>query len=934
VPVEETSSRFRMRLSMPRAWDTELLLRVPQEQALAEVSGGALIDARQTGEGFTSFKVLGLNGDLTVSWWAPRDSEADAPTVLEATGFILERIDGRSVHSEAKLTVSSFGGLFNQFRVRLPAGCALLTGDQPEYSLTLVAPEAESSDRAAREVEVRLRSPTAGPVALHLVTERPHNAVDPREPVNLAGFEVVGAVRQSGYIAVQVRDDWQVLWGDRNQVRQVELRQVENLPEDLWLDDVTATFEYFGQPYSLHARIVPRETRISVEPEYVVSVGSQSMQMEARFKYRVGGSKVFDLRVHLPGWEVDDLGSISPLNLVRIDDVVVSSTAPLAIPLTQPLTGEFELWVRAHRPVAPEADSVEFQLPRPEASVVAAATLVVQPDDNVELAPREAELAGLVRQRFRPETALPTRQQPPWVYRSDGESPRFAAGFRVHSRAITVDVQSRVTLAATGSMVEQQFDYQVAREPLDAVHLDVPAALAEAGQLRVLLGGRQLAWGRVGSDASDPVRVRVALPSARIGNFRLVADFPLTEEKPLPQTSVSVRIGLVMPGEGELAGNRVTVVAAPGIKARPLGGLWSRDTEGSAAGGSGLRLVSSVPRHEVTLGVQWDDTRRPGETVVDRAWLQSWFADNARHDRVVLCLLTREPQVRLQLPSGVSRDGVRALLDGRPLAASDEVPSAGELIVPLDPQATVPRRYRLELDYRLSDAQQRWSIDLPQLSGASRIQRLYWQVVLPADVHLVDAPAGLMPEHRWTWNGLFWTRRPQLDQAQLEAWTGAIHLADVPAGTNQYLFGGQQWPGRTELRVASRAALVLLSSGAVLAVGLLLIYVPLVRHPAMLLAGAVALLGLGAVYPETALVVAQAAGAGIALALVAGLLQRTVARRETRAVLMPNPASAAIDHGSTQTHRRPPMAAAPAASGTSSVSTTIGAQIPSAEGTP
>jgi predicted exporter len=76
--------------------------------------------------------------------------------------------------------------------------------------------------------------------------------------------------------------------------------------------------------------------------------------------------------------------------------------------------------------------------------------------------------------------------------------------------------------------------------------------------------------------------------------------------------------------------------------------------------------------------------------------------------------------------------------------------------------------------------------------------------------------------------------------------------------------------------------IVLSFSGAVLAVSFLLIYVPGLRHPAVFAAGAVALAALGAIYPDPAILGAQAAAVGIALVPLARVLEWTVTNRRVQ----------------------------------------------------
>src|SRR5262249_36786927 len=115
---------------------------------------------------------------------------------------------------------------------------------------------------------------------------------------------------------------------------------------------------------------------------------------------------------------------------------------------------------------------------------------------------------------------------------------------------------------------------------------------------------------------------------------------------------------------------------------------------------------------------------------------------------------------------------------------------------------------------------------------------------------------------------------------------------------------------KLEVRTAGRSWLVLTASGAVLILGLLLIYVPLVRHPAILLCAAVVSLAMSAIYPEPTLLIAQAASLGLLLAALAGWLERSMSRRRRRAGLYRGSTSSMVERDSTQTHH-PPLASVP-----------------------
>ena len=199
------------------------------------------------------------------------------------------------------------------------------------------------------------------------------------------------------------------------------------------------------------------------------------------------------------------------------------------------------------------------------------------------------------------------------------------------------------------------------------------------------------------------------------------------------------------------------------------------------------------------------------------------------------------------------------------------------------------RSYTLDLRFhfpRQRPGPGKLSLEFPQWGEGVWVRRLYWQLVLPHDEHVLTAPAGFTNECVWSWEGYFWGRKPLLGQAELEAWVGATGDLSDPSGTNHYLFSTMGNVPRGEVHTADRFWIVLIASGATLVAGLILIYLPASRHPASLFALALALLCAGSIYPEPTLLVAQAAGLGLVMTLVAGLLQRGVARRRQAVTLL------------------------------------------------
>jgi len=895
MPLLTAGEVTRLHLLVPRATASELRLKVPLSGAVAKVSEGATLRTPNSAKNETELTVVGLGGDFELTWHRPEARIAEAPTVLEAQGLLAARLDNRGVDAEATLTVRSYGRLFDTFRVRLPQDAEFVPGTPNGYTVAVLDGAAPPGSRQ-KVVEVRLPKQTTGPVEVRLATNRATDTTKPGPWLELAGFEVVGAARQWGTVAVSVVGDWQILWGPSAGVQ-----QTDQVPEAVRRGDVVAAFDYVTQPCSLSARLVPRKTRIGVEPEYLLSVESDAVRLDAKLRYTVRGGKVFALDVLMPDWQIDEIG---PDSLVAVDGVPKgTSGGTLSIPLLQPSSGQFEVRMRAHRPLTAAAKSLVVPLPQPQATasasvvlVVLPAVLVVLPADNVELIPGGEATTGLFRQQGTIPMELPPRQQEPLFYRSEAKAV-FAAEIRRHAGQISVDVASQADLDGQGGRVEQKLAYLVSYEPTDHVLLDVPRRLAESGRLDLKCDGQAVtpvALGEGADDASQPVRMRVALSKATIGLCELSIRYVLLARKPAAEKRAVVPIPLVMPAEGDLLSNRLRVMAAAELHVQPRPGPWAVVEAGlppasrSAAERRGLQLAAAGRSNQVELEVEGQSAGQP-DVVLDRAWLQTWLTGEVRRDRAVFQFTSSRREFELTLPAGAVLDQPGAAVDGKSLPAA--VIAENTLVVPLAGQGGAPGeagwgRHTVEVRYHMADPRSprgAMTLELPHPPNGAWVRQMYWQLVLPRDEHVVLAPRNFTGESTWGWSGSFWGRQPLLDQAQLEEWVGLPPAErDLAAGgVNEYLFSTLGSINDAELRTASRSLIVLAASGAVLLAGLLLIYWPKARHPASLLVATVALAGVLVWMPEPALLAAQAAVLGLVLALVAGLLSYTLGRRRS-----------------------------------------------------
>src|SRR5947207_9792449 len=92
----------------------------------ARINSGAITSKKSTADGGTRIEVAGPSGQFRLTCQDASNETISVASVLNAVGVIHITIDGRGVRNDARLTLRSFGGAFDQFRMRLPRGAKLI----------------------------------------------------------------------------------------------------------------------------------------------------------------------------------------------------------------------------------------------------------------------------------------------------------------------------------------------------------------------------------------------------------------------------------------------------------------------------------------------------------------------------------------------------------------------------------------------------------------------------------------------------------------------------------------------------------------------------------------------------------------------------------------------------------------------------------------
>jgi hypothetical protein len=916
VPLRRDGAEVTLQLGFPRALDARLEMDVESANPDASVSSGTLLRQQPTDDGGTRLEAAGMAGPFRLSWRAGDNGRADLTTVLSAEGAVRVSIDGRSVRSDARLTVQSFGGRFERFRVRLPAGAQLLHSGPDELDLQKRAYRLSIDEKAGSRVGddsedrqvvlVEMMEGQRPSATVELSTEQPIGIKGSSSSVALAGFEVLGAVRQFGDVALEVAEDWQARWDFGPNVRQVDPRELES---SLQHPGLTAAFQYDRQPWSLDVSIAGRRSRVHVTPKYELECLPDEARLSVHLVYQVFGGRAFEFRIATNGWEL----SGAPLEsggLVDQDRISVDADGTLVLPLAQASTQRAEVSFTVRRDLPQSDGRIQLPMPLPLADSVGTGELIVHPSTIRELRPDLQSSSGLTS--ISATEAIDESGQVNGAelrYRTLTPEALFVADQISRAQEVSAQIVTEVDIVQTAADIVQRVRYDVKNDPIRELLFEVPSdvSLDEPPAEIALIsdvddGGAEgddaltpLSWAAPTEQTEGPVdaatrNLRIVLPQPRLGRFAVRMRYQVP--RPIDVSAKEAwQLPLIQP-HGVTATDPQAIVRAPRNVAVTLDSNAEDLSWDSAATPTDstetdmtYQYVANRPESFLPLVVTAVNFDLSTETEVHRVWLQTWYSTDLRQDRAVFRFHTAGTQAAIELPPQVNPDEIEVLLDGQ---SADIVSGSGGRIVVHVP--SLRRNRGAKLDATLHTLELRWRqptrsglltrhrITPPQLVGSAGLSQVYWQIVLPGDEQVVRSPARMTSASRWQWLGSFWGQRPAMSQQDLEEWSGASAQVAPAAGDNEYLFTGIAPAMSIQLVTAPRWLIVLTASSMVLILALIWIYVPIVHRSWLPVAIACLAAALAVVFPVPALLLAQASLLGVVGAVLSIFLARLMSK--------------------------------------------------------
>ena len=559
--------------------------------------------------------------------------------------------------------------------------------------------------------------------------------------------------------------------------------------------------------------------------------------------------------MNLNGWELT-ADPVESGGLVDSDRIFVTPAGVLELPLAQALSRRAEVTFTVKRTLDDGNQPIRLPLPVPIADSVSPGDLIVRTTADIGLVPDLARSTGLMpRSNSDPPAAFTNDMPSEYVFRTSNVEPVFAADRILRPREILHDVFTSIAFEETDVLVQQQVDYDVRHEPIQELRFEVPdepGLDAARPEISMVQNGsvddsddspREVPLALVPrsddsqSTSTDPATTfHAALMQSRLGKFSVIIRYRLA--RPIePSPADTWQLPLVQPLDGELGSHhiacprtrRFTVSLGTSADASPWRQISSDDSDPN----SGAEFVTTQPAARLPLIVQSLNANAPAETFVDRVWLQTWVSGDLRQERAAFRFRTAGSQVAVEL-APQTPEALEVMLNGERAQVLAREP--GRVVVAVtQPTAEADTTlgnetttaHTLELRYRLpirTALVTRHVVTPHQMVGSTALAESYWQVVLPADTHLIRSPAQLTAASVWQWLGTFWGRRPTRSQQELEEWSGAeMQSAEMQSGPpqslNEYLFTGLAPVSTMQFVTAPRWLIVLVASAAVLGFG-------------------------------------------------------------------------------------------------------------------
>ncbi len=924
VPIRRQAVARRLMLHLPETPKSEIKLSVPLPKVSAKGLDRGFLRTKPLDNGRTEIHAFGPPGNLLDLSWQSVTEVSEAKPELQALTLIVADLRAESLVLEVTQQIRSIQGSFDKLTVRLPPEFELLevTGrDVKDFSKVADSPP---------RVTVTLAGPTSGPIELKWVLSTKVAADAVRLPP-IEGFEVEDARQQKGHVVMMAwegvnfrKRDGEDRFVDQDTL--TALRDVPGFHAPANGTRNTTVYRFLKQPFRLVFDVQKIEPYFTSEQTHLLRLAASDANLETTLTVRVFRGSLLDLTLPWPEFKSEKWEAVANETPEIVEQVSVEDTPngpQLRVRLIDRKTRgdrEFDLRLTTRREIPTDGTAFDLSLPFVAASAQKASKVIVAPSRNLEVewSPKDDALAlPTTPDQKVLEQLESTRNVTAW--RWDERSPAFTAKAKIQQQTIATDSLSDLAFDARSVTVTQRIGYEVAFEPLSQARLMVPRGILERVRFRL----------RDSTGQSKPLpppvftaleidqarQCRLTLDPPQVGKFEVLAEFDVERSADMTANEPSqVSIPVLQSSDAEFGATRVKWSTGEKLIASLDDPAWKpelgpdKTSSWKANGAKAAILVKVAPAGHSVLQ----------DFTVHRALIRTVVSEGRRHSQALLELDNDVREITLTLPPGISSQPFQAWWNHTAVTVEtfnrDQPTGDTEIRLRLAQSSskgtalsetadrTDKNKGLLWLDYYSEEPIHfGWSNQIqlvtPQFASTVWVAQTIWQVVLPADQHLLTTPRDYAAQFHWQRSLLLWSRQPNFGYDRINrvlndaapnkdeavAWDFSVN--GEPSEINIYPVSCFGPPQRLVFWSMSRSAVVGCGAGLALLLGFLLIRIPATRHVlTFLVVGFI--MSLAALwFAEPVKVLLQPAILGAAMAVIAAVIDR-VGRRPTQSPMV------------------------------------------------
>jgi hypothetical protein len=342
LKITKTKEMNVFKITPPDSIMSSLTLLIDQKDIEIEVDPPVSMQIKELDNQTQLTTFLGAAKEVEIKWpLKPSALTAVKPKFISENNTLVTISPG-VIRTTSILNYTIMQGKISRFVVSIPADINLLSvkGDAlKDWNIKRFD--------GKQFLEVELLKEFSDAYKLILETEIIHETNS--MPLSILQIATQDAERQTGHIAIVVKEGLKILPTEKSGISQINTDQLPKEFTRVIKDNISLAFRYLKQPVNLSLNVRKIEPEISARSNIFLRIDEQIVKLSVLVDYTVQKAGVFTLPLQLPGdFTIVDVqaDSLEDWIIARQEDMQV-----LKIQLKNKVMGNFRLLVRMEKPI-------------------------------------------------------------------------------------------------------------------------------------------------------------------------------------------------------------------------------------------------------------------------------------------------------------------------------------------------------------------------------------------------------------------------------------------------------------------------------------------------------------------------------------------------------------------------------------------------------